>query len=108
MLNGTNLIINFRGLVQEIYNFLVTFQISTLAGNSLAIVQNPTCDETCPENCRTPWKKFEYQSISDFDSEKFNRSEMDLFGLPVPQPISDNWTVDESFKISGGMIQIVN
>ena len=34
----------------------------------------------------------------------WNTTESHLFGLPIPQPISDDWTIDPSFKITGGML----
>ena len=70
-----------------------------MAGNPMAIVQNPTCDETCPEHCSQPWNKFLFKSGS-----AHNRSEKYLFGLPIPQFVSDDWTIDESLEITGGKL----
>ena len=70
-----------------------------MAGNKLAVAYNPLCEAKCPEHCSQPWKKFEFEKINTW-----NISEKYLFGLPIPQPIFDNWTIDESFKIVGGTL----
>ena len=71
-----------------------------MAGNALAIAHNPTCEAKCPEHCYQPWKKYVFEQVNTW-----NISEKYLFGLPIPQPVSDDWTIDESFKIVGGTLQ---
>ena len=68
-----------------------------MIGNTIAVAYNPTCDDECPEDCLQPWKIFPHQ-------RPWWASEIDLFALPRPQMVFDNWTIDESFKITGGMI----
>ena len=71
-----------------------------------AVVYNPTCDETCPENCRQPWHMFYYRNFSSIGARNWNTSDLDRFDLPKPQPISKKWKIDESFKITGGIYQL--
>ena len=70
-----------------------------MAGNTLAVAHNPTCEAKCPEHCSQPWKKFVFQHVG-----RWNISEKYLFGLPIPQPITDNWIIAESLKIVGDLI----
>ena len=77
-----------------------------MIGYRKTIVYNPTCDEKCPEQCTLPWKMYQYQSWYPLGKPELNISNIDLFALPKPQFVSEDWEIDESFLITGGALQL--
>ena len=71
-----------------------------MIGNTIAVAYNPNCHDKCPEYCDKDWKIFVFQPFTHWS----NTSELDLFALPKPQVVSEDWTLDKSFKIIRGKI----